>query len=196
MKALVVDDDLEVRTALKAIIGRAGYDQVDTVPSGGDALVLVLLDTYDLITLDLHFADVSGLDVLAALRSANPEGIIAIVSGHTDEVTGRFIRMANVVIPKPFDGAVIQTVAEHTKRISESFAAIRNAGKPLQAPKRLGEILIAKGYLTSDHLHEAIRVIGFNPQKNQMVGEILVGFGYVTAEQVEEALNEQKAHTG
>ena len=59
--------------------------------------------------------------------------------------------------------------------------------------KRLGEILLGKGYLTQAQLEEALGTIGFTPGAGQMLGQILLGLGYVTQKQIDEALAVQKA---
>ena len=59
--------------------------------------------------------------------------------------------------------------------------------------KRLGEILLEKGYLTEARLEEAAKMVGFTPGAGQMLGQILIGLGYVTQAQVDEALAEQRA---
>ncbi len=57
--------------------------------------------------------------------------------------------------------------------------------------KRIGTILVDKGYATKDQIKQAL-VMQFSPTEDRRLGEILVALGHVTEEQVQEGLAEQR----
>jgi CheY-like chemotaxis protein len=82
---LVVEDDPNDRERLVAALFEAGYS-VEAVGSGAQALERCAARTYDAITLDLLLPDMSGLDVLRAVRdSINgnvPVIVVTVVAEH------------------------------------------------------------------------------------------------------------------
>ena len=135
MRALIVDDELEVRTALAACVGLVGCDGIDTAMSGAEALKMALLNRYDLITVDLQMPGVGGLDILETLRTTCPQGVIAVISGHVDKLTNSAAQIADVAIEKPFNTEHIKKLAKHAKFIAENRAAIQKLGNMGGAPQ-------------------------------------------------------------
>lgn len=66
-RILVVDDDIHIRSALEAHLQILGHQ---TVPasSGGAALGLLQANQFDAAILDLHLPDMSGMELLRAIR--------------------------------------------------------------------------------------------------------------------------------
>lgn len=67
-RVLVVDDDDDVREATQAAMERNGYEVV-AVGSGAEALAFLDYDVPSLVLLDLHMDDMSGWEVLTAVKS-------------------------------------------------------------------------------------------------------------------------------
>jgi len=78
---LVVDDELHIRTSLKELLTRDGY-QVVAVGSGEDALECIADENFDLTLIDLKLGEIGGMDVLAALRQRSPDTIVIVLTGH------------------------------------------------------------------------------------------------------------------
>ena len=55
---------------------------------------------------------------------------------------------------------------------------------------RLGETLVAGGYITEEQLEKAL-MIQKSSEKKQMLGEVLVNLGYVREEEILEELSRQ-----
>ncbi len=126
MKALIVDDDREIRTALVAIIKTVGCKQMDTAETGEDALGLAVQASYDLVTLDIHMSGVSGLDILSMLRTLLPWSVIAIISGHTQAISDQDLGgAADLVISKPFSVDKISDLAQLSKELAEKRESVR-----------------------------------------------------------------------
>ncbi|MBX3725640.1 MAG: response regulator [Xanthomonadales bacterium] len=67
LRVLIADDYEANRVVLRRILERAGH-QVSVVGSGEAALEGLLADDFDLVVIDLHMPEVSGLDVLQQAR--------------------------------------------------------------------------------------------------------------------------------
>lgn len=63
MRLLIVDDEKNIRHLYAADLQDAGY-QVDTAENGANAAELLNRYTFDLVVLDIHMGNESGLDIL------------------------------------------------------------------------------------------------------------------------------------
>ncbi len=68
---LVIEDEPAERAALERMLSEAGY-AVQGAASGAEALQRVQARAFDAITLDLILPDMSAIDLLAAIRAAEP----------------------------------------------------------------------------------------------------------------------------
>ena len=102
-KILVVDDEPQIRTLLKATLGRAGYAVVEAA-TGREALSAKAIDKPDLILLDLGLPDRDGLELVEALR-AEPRSALIVVSARdqTEQKVAALDLGADDYIAKPFD---------------------------------------------------------------------------------------------
>jgi len=57
--------------------------------------------------------------------------------------------------------------------------------------KRLGEVMVEKGYVTQEQVEEALRLQRM-PGEKRMLGQILISRGFATPPQVQVALARQK----
>jgi two-component system KDP operon response regulator KdpE len=102
-KILVVDDEPQIRTLLKATLGRAGYAVIEA-GTAREALNAKAIDKPDLILLDLGLPDRDGLELIAALR-AEPHSALIVVSARdlTDQKVAALDLGADDYVTKPFD---------------------------------------------------------------------------------------------
>ena len=100
----VVDDDDDVRVALRRLVSSAGF-AVETYASG--AAFLHSMDDHepDCVVLDLHMPEMSGFDVQGALALAHAGVPVVIITGHdTPEARTRALRLgAKAYLCKPVD---------------------------------------------------------------------------------------------
>ena len=68
-RVLVVDDSEDIATTMKMLLELKGHD-VQTAPSGSQALSVVASFEPQLMLLDLSLPDMSGHDVVRAIRAA------------------------------------------------------------------------------------------------------------------------------
>ncbi len=103
---LLVDDDLEILTLLKAKLGKEPYD-IFTASEGESALNIVRTQKPDLVILDVNLPGLSGLDICRSLRADKETMDIPIImlSGRGEEIA-RVLGLefgADDYVTKPFN---------------------------------------------------------------------------------------------
>lgn len=88
LRVLVVDDDFMVARVHRRFVERVpGFEVVAEARSGQDALEAVATHRPDLVLLDIYLPDMTGLDVLRALRTAADPVDVLVVSAARDLAT-------------------------------------------------------------------------------------------------------------
>ncbi|MGB7925661.1 MAG: response regulator [Pyrinomonadaceae bacterium] len=127
---LVIDDEPSVADALKLILDDHGYQAV-VARTGVDGLEQARSRRFDVTITDLRLPDMSGLDVLNAIRAEDSDNLVIIITAYgTSEVVVELMNCGAVdVLPKPFFPSDILKIIE---------AALKNrTGKPpMRARKR------------------------------------------------------------
>jgi two-component system response regulator QseB len=104
MRILLVEDDTLLGDGVRAGLAQEGY-AVDWVREGKAAQAAVDAERYDVVLLDLGLPRLSGLDLLAALRSAGKAVPVLILTAR-DRVADRVAGLdagADDYLVKPFD---------------------------------------------------------------------------------------------
>ncbi len=78
---LLVDDDPAYRRVLGNELRRSGHEVI-VAESGAEALAALTTNQPEVVLLDLQLPDMSGLDVLRAIREQQPEGDVIMLTGH------------------------------------------------------------------------------------------------------------------
>ena len=101
-RILVVDDDLSVRTLVKTVLERAGYE-VTTARDGREAISLLAASDFDVVLLDVIMPKLDGLGVVDELRKSKLSVLAHtyLLSGGDPESLGNL--PVRGVIAKPFD---------------------------------------------------------------------------------------------
>jgi CheY-like chemotaxis protein len=110
---LVIDDEVAVNNNIRKILAKKSY-VVDQASSKKEALAKIQTNPYALVLLDLRMPGVNGLELLAAVRSAQPKARVVIVTGYASiETAKEAARMGAVdYLAKPFTPSEIRTAAE------------------------------------------------------------------------------------
>ena len=132
MNVLIVDDDPDVQQFLKNSMKALGCEGIELAGSGEDALGKVVVQKFDLITLDVKMPGVSGLDIISVIRGLIPWAVIAIVSGYLEDVTDQAKEHADLVLAKPVHLEKIEALVGHTRELMAKREAIRNLSDPPQ----------------------------------------------------------------
>lgn len=87
-RALVVDDEGELRTLVRRVLGAAGW-LVDEAPDGAAGVERVRADDgdYDLVVLDLTMPRMGGTEALEHMRAHRPHVKVLLTSGYTEDQT-------------------------------------------------------------------------------------------------------------
>ena len=99
---LVVDDEEQIRRALKSILSTRGYS-LEMAATGEEALIKAIDTPPDLVVLDLMLPDMSGIDVCRELRTwmTSPILILSVRSNEADKITA-LDEGADDYLTKPF----------------------------------------------------------------------------------------------
>ncbi|QUD89369.1 response regulator transcription factor CtrA [Phenylobacterium montanum] len=125
MRVLLIEDDAAVAQSLELILKAEGIN-TSTTDLGEEGVDLGKIYDYDLILLDLNLPDMSGLEVLRALRVGKIQTPIMILSGSAEIETKvrTFSGGADDYLTKPFHRdelvARIQAVVRRSKGHAQS----------------------------------------------------------------------------
>jgi DNA-binding response OmpR family regulator len=114
---LVIDDEVAVNNNLRKILTRKGY-RVDQATSKEEALDKIAQRIYQVVLLDLKMPGVKGLELLAEVRSRQPQARVIIITGYASiETAVETARMGAVdYLPKPFTPDQIRSAADEALR--------------------------------------------------------------------------------
>lgn len=156
LRVLVIDDHALIREGLRRLISRDdSIHVVGEAASKREALAQISHHDPDVIVVDLHLPDGSGLDVIAWARSASQKlGIVVLT-------------MSNM--PEHIRASMQSGASAHVDKsapISEVLQAIReSADKPLSfTARRMTEAIIAKN-----------RAIGLTPRELEILEKLPTG---------------------
>ena len=141
---LVVDDSRTMRLALIRALNALGFRNITEAANGRQALDLVLARAFDLMLLDMEMPEMTGMEVLVALKTNRQlSGLPVIVISGADQVENAVncIELgAEDYLPKPFNPTLLRarvTSSLEKKRLRD-LDRLRLA--QLQAEKELLEI--------------------------------------------------------
>ena len=131
---LIIEDEENIRTGLKDLLEAEHY-QVSVAEDGRTGLSLALNSTADLVILDIMLPHVDGYEILKAMRDANLDTPVILLSAKTqelDKVLG-FRLGADDYVTKPFSSA------ELLMRIK---ARLKHLQQKIQSSFRSGELML------------------------------------------------------
>ncbi|MFT3837698.1 MAG: sigma-54 dependent transcriptional regulator [Myxococcaceae bacterium] len=112
VKVLVVDDDPVVLRAAQEILSREGY-QVVAIDDSVEALAAVKDPSFDVAVLDIKMPNLSGMDLLKALKSARPDvEVLMMTAFATVETAVEAVKAgAYDYLTKPFENIDVLSLA-------------------------------------------------------------------------------------
>ena len=166
MRVLVVDDDFMVAGIHAKFVERTpGFEVVGTARTGAEALAMCAELVPDLVLLDVHLPDMSGLDVLQSLRAGGSAVGVVMVTAERDAEAVRTALHGGAMqyLVKPFEFA---DFASRMQRVHEALTTLA-AGVPDQATidRAFGGAPAASASLPK----------GLSPESAQLVAEALAG---------------------
>jgi DNA-binding NtrC family response regulator len=142
-RVLLVDDDASIRRSAPRLLVAKGF-AVDTAEDGAAALALLETRSVDVLLLDLRMPTLSGVEVLARVKSRHPE--IEVVMMIDAEDAPFALEAANAgaydVVTKPFLdpdtlALVIGRAADHRRLVGR----VRSLERRVQQHERFGELV-------------------------------------------------------
>lgn len=151
-RVLVVDDEPQIRTACQQALESAGY-QVESAADGAGALRDLKAGSFDAAVLDIVLPDLSGLELLRALREHDPDIVVVLITGFASLDTAmEAVRLgAYEYLRKPFR---VQDLVRIVERGLESRRLRGHNSILLAELQRTNEELLRR----QEQLHERMRM--------------------------------------
>ncbi|KAA1424260.1 response regulator [Nocardioides antri] len=124
IRVLVVDDDFMVVRIHSAFVERTeGFEVVGTAHNGADALALAETLAPDLVLLDVHLPDMSGLEVLERLRALGRSVAVVMVTAERGAAAVRSALHGGAMqyLVKPFE---YDDLADRLRRVAAALASL------------------------------------------------------------------------
>lgn len=156
MKLLIVEDNNDIRSALKMGLENAGYT-VDEAADGSEGLSLAQINEYDLILLDINLPEKDGYAIVSRIRDENTEvPVIALTARDAlnDKLHG-FDSGFDDYVTKPFE------LAELLARVN-AFIRRSKPNKDLVLVYKSIELDPAKRWVKVDKDEVTLTKIEFN----------------------------------
>ena len=154
-RILLVEDSPSLASVYENYLAADGYSCV-TVDSGGDALVHLKTQAPDIVLLDLHLPDMSGMEILRHIHDSDMDTAVIIITAHgsIDVAVEAMNYGAIDFIAKPFDATRLRVTVGNVlekRRLSsivvnyqktfdrDRFHGFIGASLPMQAVYRIIE---------------------------------------------------------
>jgi len=110
---LAIDDEPSVTTSLSFVFGPPRYRLV-TVGSGEEAFAALAAEPFDVIIVDQKMPNLTGAQLVAALRESGVKSRIIVLSAHvTDDVRKTYEDLGvQAMFEKPFDIAQLRAAVD------------------------------------------------------------------------------------
>jgi CheY-like chemotaxis protein len=118
---LLVDDHRSVRTAVKAVLERAGHD-VLVAPTGERAVELAKghPGPIDVLVADVVMPGMDGFEVARSVRELRPRAQVLFMSGHLGSAFAEDVaRSEGTFLPKPFAAADLRQALDGVSAVQE-----------------------------------------------------------------------------
>jgi len=119
MRVLVIDDDQGIRWVLSRVLGEEGYE-VEQAATLADGLDLFANRSVDLVFLDLHLPDGSGMQALESGRFDGKPVVLLTAETTFDNAAQAYRIGAMEYLPKPFDLDEVRSLARRVKPREEA----------------------------------------------------------------------------
>jgi two-component system response regulator PilR (NtrC family) len=145
-RALVVDDEPDIRELLSITLGRMDV-AVETAADYKSAVQQLGGERYELVLTDMRLPDGDGLDLVAWIQEHRPGMPVAVITAHGNvEAAVRALKLgAFDFISKPLDLAALRRLVAATLRLTEDVEAtsrysamkLHGSSKPMQQLREL-----------------------------------------------------------
>jgi DNA-binding NtrC family response regulator len=118
IQVLVVDDEHTLRESCGSLLRSEGF-QVTVCGRGDEAVEVIRRKAVDILLVDLHMSQVSGMQMLQRVKEISPATLVIVMTGHptVESSIGALRAGAWEYLPKPFSATHLQILmgrASHT----------------------------------------------------------------------------------
>ncbi|HEX6161454.1 MAG TPA: response regulator [Thermoanaerobaculia bacterium] len=132
-RILIVDDDPAIRSLLRLVAARAGFE-AHVAADGKQAMALLASGNYQIMLLDLMMPVMSGYEVLAQLDGIATAPPVIIVSAMADGRPALDSKRVHGILHKPFDvDRVVQLLTDVVQALGPHCDPSRLAGRSFSA---------------------------------------------------------------
>ena len=177
-RILLVEDDSFFREVFTDLLTEEGYG-VEVAASGEEALEMIGNGNYHLVVTDLVMKDVSGLDILSAVKRQDPAVNVIMVTGHANLETAIFALKngASDYLVKPINHDEFRHIVAHCmeqRRLLDENLELKNLVNLFQVSQTIANCLeLERIYpLLIDALAKEIgttRGLGYFAESGQLV---------------------------
>jgi two-component system response regulator PilR (NtrC family) len=169
-RILVVDDERSMQEFLEILLRKEGYD-VTTAGDVGGALLALESDDFDLVISDVQMPDRSGLDLLRAVRSAQADALVIMITAFatTETAISAMKEGAYDYITKPFKVDEIKLVVQ--KALEKKLLASENARLRLELRSERQQRQLVGNSPRMHQLYEMIARVAATKTNVLIVGE-------------------------
>ncbi len=133
-KILVTDDEPNIRSILSVLLKNEGYE-VETAPSGEDAIILADNQQFDVAILDVNLPGLNGIETMKKIRVIQPFISFVFITAHgTVSLAVSAIKNgAFNFLAKPFDNEELLTIVQaayEAKHLKDRVRALESQVRP------------------------------------------------------------------
>ena len=164
---LIVDDELNIRRVLAAMLAREGYD-VTTAADGEQALAVLNKTPVHVVVSDLVMPRMGGLELLQRISAEFPDVPVIVITAHgtVDSAVQALKAGAFDYITKPFEQAELKKVIAKASRAHEIER------QNVHGPARAGEKPPLVGHSASmRQIHDMVSKVADSPSTVLITGE-------------------------
>jgi CheY-like chemotaxis protein len=125
-RILIVEDQAEVREALKDLFVSAGYE-VSVAKDGYDAIEKAVSEDYDVITMDVRMPGMNGIRATDLLRERRPSVPVVIISGYLGDAFEYRKTLEGMGVRYFLEKPV--SMAEAVKTVGQAIREARGSGE-------------------------------------------------------------------
>ncbi len=119
VRVMFVDDEPQILSGLRRMLRKERSEwNPEFVTSGAEALARMDDEPFDVLVTDMRMPEMSGLELLAAVKERHPETVRLVLSGHADqEMTLKAVGLAHQYLSKPCDPQVLRIAVQRSLRL-------------------------------------------------------------------------------
>ncbi|RIL05841.1 MAG: Fis family transcriptional regulator [Proteobacteria bacterium] len=169
-RILVVDDERSMREFLEILLRKEGYE-VTTAGDVDGALLALESDDFDLVVSDVQMPGKSGLDLLKAIREANADALVVMITAFatTETAIAAMKEGAYDYVTKPFKVDEIKLVVQ--KALEKKSLASENARLRSELRSERRERQLVGNSVRMQQLYEMVNRVASTKTNVLVVGE-------------------------